>query len=122
MATANASANAPANASAPETVDQKIYNLMMERQNLIELLSTTTGNKQLYIEKIALNIEEIAMNTVYFAAEKRIKGPDSSKKNPVLDHFILACHGLLPGVTVKAQWGDYLCFQAYKIVKDDPAL
>ena len=37
----------------------------------------------------------------------------------ILDKFILACHGHLEGVIVEAEWGDYLCSEAYAIVKDD---
>ena len=63
-----------------------------------------------------------ALNTVYSAVVARLTGPDSSEQDPILDKFVLAYHGYLPEVTKEAQWGDYLCAQAYDIVKDDPAL
>jgi hypothetical protein len=75
-----------------------------------------------HYKPIAEDSHNFALNTVYSAVEKRLTGPDSAKQDPILDKFVLAYHGHLPGVTVKAQWGDYLCVEAYNIVKDDPAL
>ena len=58
-----------------------------------------------------------AHSIVYNAVVDRVQQPGSHDK--ILDKFILACHGHLAGVTVEAEWGDYLCSEAYAIVKDD---
>lgn len=58
-----------------------------------------------------------AHTIVYNAVVDRLKQEEQHDR--ILNKFILACHDNLDGVTVKAQWGDYLCSEAYAIVKDD---
>ena len=58
-----------------------------------------------------------AHSIVYNAVVDRVQQPGSHDK--ILDKFILACHGHLEGVIVEAEWGDYLCSEAYAIVKDN---
>ena len=57
-----------------------------------------------------------AHSIVYNAVVDRVQQPGSHDK--ILDKFILE-GTYTAGVTVEAEWGDYLCSEAYAIVKDD---